>query len=314
MASSRYPDSRRKSRRIPTSALALLISALLQTDSSAQVKASGGLEAKPFASLSDSNITQLGRTALEVRKDDWKHAETENFIYHYFENFIATPVSIEAEFHYKYVARELKKDTTKWERKSHIFIFDSAEDWGKFRSTGGLDPWTGGLQSNNELFIIRDATHKWKGHTLAHEVTHLVLFRFYGGGIPLWLNEGYSENVGVRSYASFYRARGYQARPWSRSINEKTYVSVGELTGRVDYPENSDVIVAFYTESEKLVRYLFGADRAAFLKFIDDMSAGALFHTALARHYGVRWTTKESFEREFKSFALGSASATDSLK
>ena len=38
---------------------------------------------------------------------------------------------------------------------------------------------------------------KWKGNTLGHEVTHLVVDRFFGAGVPLWLNEGYAEYAAV---------------------------------------------------------------------------------------------------------------------
>jgi hypothetical protein len=57
------------------------------------------LKEVPFSSLSSPYITPLGMAALSIRPTEWKHAETDNFIYHYFHGFVATPVSVEAEFY-----------------------------------------------------------------------------------------------------------------------------------------------------------------------------------------------------------------------
>ena len=138
-------------------------------------------------------VHQIGQAALAIRASEWRHAETTNFIYHYFQSFVAAPVSVEAEFYYRLIAQELGKDTTQWERKSHIFVFESAEDWAQFQRNGALDPWTGGVHSRGELFIRRDPQFRFKGNTLGHEVAHLVVDRFFGANVPLWLNEGYAE-------------------------------------------------------------------------------------------------------------------------
>ncbi len=294
--------------------LAWLMLCVLPPPADGQIQAVGGLEPKPLYALTEQTSSRLGLAALRVRPGEWLHSESENFIYHYFENFIATPVATEAEFHYKFIARELMKETTKWERKCHIYVFDRPEDWEAFKGEAGLDPWTGGLHLNNELFILRDASRKWKGHALAHETCHLVLDRFYGGGIPLWLNEGYAENSGVRSFASYFRARGYQSRPWSYKLEESDYVPLAAITQMMSYPEDPAKITAFYIQSERLVRFLFAADREAFLKFLDEMSGGAYLRTALSRAYATRWTSLEDFEREFKVFALGDKSATDAVR
>ena len=64
----------------------------------------GALKEVPFASLSNPYVTPLGAAALSVRPTEWKHAETDNFIYHFFHGFIAAPVSVEAEYYYRVVS------------------------------------------------------------------------------------------------------------------------------------------------------------------------------------------------------------------
>jgi len=55
----------------------------------------------------------------------------------------------------------------------------------KFQAGGGLDPWTGGIHSEGALFLYRNPgwarprIKRWP-----HEITHLVLYRFFGSGIP----------------------------------------------------------------------------------------------------------------------------------
>ena len=264
----------------------------------------GALTEVPLAQLSDRALTPLGQAALGIRAAEWRHAESANFIYHFFHGFIAAPVSVEAEFYYRVIARELEKDTTQWERKCHIFVFEQAEDWAEFQKRGALDPWTGGIHAAGSLFIQRDPQVKWKGNTLGHEVTHLVVERFFGAGVPLWLNEGYAENSAVRCYAAFNRARGYAARPTSRGVPAGLYLPVAQLTALLAYPQDVAQVHVFYDESERLVRFLSAADKRGFGTLLEALAKGARFDTALAKGFGSRFMNLDALEREFKAYAI----------
>lgn len=271
--------------------------------SSAQAPDTGALPEVPLAQLSDRNITPLGLSALGIRANEWKHAETKNFVYHYFQSFIAGPVSVEAEFYYRIIAKELEKDTAQWERKCHIFIFEKPEDWRQFQGKAQLDPWTGGICAGGELFIQRNPEFKFKGSTLGHEVAHLVVHRFFGSGIPLWLNEGYAEYAASRGYAAFYRARGYTARPRSNAVDPARYFPLTELTNALTYPQDPTRVETFYNESERLVRFLSAADKRGFGVMFDALSKGNRFDTALNKGFGARFSNLEALEREFKPYA-----------
>lgn len=257
----------------------------------------------PFASLSDRNVSPLGNKALAIRASEWKHAESPHFVYHFFQSFVAAPVSVESEFFYSIVAKELGRDTAQWERKCHVFIFDKQEDWNQFKVSGQLDPWTGGLCAGGELFLVRDAQRKWKGDTLGHEVTHLVVHRFVGTGIPLWLNEGFAEYAASRGYAAFWRARGYKANPRSQAVSPAQWIAVAALTSMVSYPSDELQVVTFYNESERLVRFLSAADKAGFLKFFEALSQGNHFDTALNKGFGGKFFNTEALEKAFKEYA-----------
>ncbi len=270
---------------------------------SAQGTAAGTFRETGFHALSDRNLTALGQSALTIRPNDWKHAESTNFIYHYFNSFIAAPVSVEAEFYYRVIAKDLGKDTTQWERKCHIYIFESDEDWAAFQRKGALDPWTGGIHAQGSLFIQRDPQMKFKGRLLGHEVTHLVIERFFGAGVPLWLNEGYAEYASGICYAAFNRARGYSARPTSRPVPAALYFPLSQLAGMLSYPQDAAQVKVFYNESERLVRFLSGIDKPGFATFLESMGRGNKIETALNKGFGGRFINLEALEQAFKTYA-----------
>lgn len=283
--------------------LLLAASAIAQDPASSDTRGLNGLQEVALNSLSDSHISRLGESALSIEPSLWKHAETTNFVYHFFHGFIATPVSVEAEYYYRVVAKELNKDTTQWERKSHIYIFEKPEDWAEFQQKASLDPWTGGIHSGNDLFIQRNPEYKWKGRTLGHEITHLVIHRFFGSGVPLWLNEGYAEYASILGYANFYRARGYLSKPSSDPIAPQNFLPLSSLTDAITYPSDVREVRTFYNESEKLVSFLCSEDKQKFAAFLDAMSQGNKFETALSKGYGGRFSGLSDLENQFKPYA-----------
>jgi hypothetical protein len=282
--------------------LAVLI-VLVASACAEEAATNGALPEIPFEKLSDRMLSALGKKALQVRASEWKHGETEHFVYHFFDRPTASAVSVEAEFYYRVIAAELGRDTSAWERKCHLFLFDEPNDWKAFQATGGLDPWTGGIHDGGALFVLRNPGPKADNTTLPHEITHLVLFRFFGAGIPLWLNEGFAEYAATRCRAAFYRARGYNSRPRALPVKPGLYIPVAELTTATGYPSEEDRVLAFYEESQKLVRFLSAADRKGFVAFLDAMGKGALFETAARNHFGNRFLNLDAVEREFKSYA-----------
>ncbi len=297
--------------RLPFFAVLFWIAGILPANAQALPPAGGGgpvgldsLKEVPFTALSNPYVTPLGAAALSIRPTEWKHAETDNFVYHYFHSFIATPVSVEAEFYYRVVARDLGKDTSHWERKAHIFIFEQPEDWRSFQTKANLDPWTGGIHQGGSLFIQRDPNLKFKGNTLGHETAHLVVDRFYGSNVPLWLNEGYAEYISQVAYASYYRARGYDAHPHSNALTAATFVPLDRLANALTYPAQVREVVAFYIESEKLVQFLNAADKTKFQTMLDLLAHGSLFENALHNAYGTLYPTPHLLEEAFKPYAI----------
>jgi hypothetical protein len=266
--------------------------------------ATPGLNALPeveFARLSQRDPNPLGQRALALHPEQWKHGETQHFIYHFADSTVATAVSIEAEFHYRVVAKELQREQPAGDTKSHIYIFQPGPDWKQFQSVAQLEPWTGGIHSQGSLFIQRSPGFTSGGNLLGHEIAHLILHRFYPDGIPCWLNEGFAQYVSKGARASYLRARNYSARPQSQTVAADKLIPLAELMA-LTFPPN-DRVETFYDESERLVRFLALSDKASFLTFLDALGRHQPFETALLQSYGSKFLTMAALEEKFREYA-----------
>src|SRR3989442_6033946 len=263
-----------------------------------------GLNSLPeveFSQLSQRDPNPLGEKALSINSTQWKHGETEHYIYHFAHSYVATPVSVEAEFHYRVVAKELERDQPLTDIKSNVYIFERPEDWQQFQGLGELEKWTGGIHSQGSLFILRNPEQKFSGNVLGHEIVHLVLHRFYADGIPCWLDEGFAQFISKDAHASYQRARGYVSKPHSDAIAPQDLIPLSVLTAAT-HPF-SDRVHIFYDESERLVRFLAATDKPAFLALLDALARHQPFESALPRSYPGKFANTASLEEKFRDYA-----------
>ncbi len=281
--------------------LILEISILCVAASNAQINESGSLTEVEFSQLSQRDPNPLGEKALAIHPEQWKHAETEHFIYHFIHDYVATPVSVEAEFHYRVITKELEREQLTTDIKSHIYIFERPEEWHQFQEFGHLEQWTGGIHSAGSLFIQRDPAYKFSDNSLGHEIVHLVLHRFYTDGIPCWLDEGLAQFISKDAHASYQRARGYISKPRSDSINPADLIPLPTLVTLTHPP--SDRVHTFYDESERLVRFLATTDKPAFLNLLDALARHQPFETALTRFYSANFASSSALDEQFRAYA-----------
>jgi hypothetical protein len=279
----------------------------------AQDQAASRLNSLPeieFSQLSQRDPNPLGEKALAIHPEQWKHGETEHFIYHFVHSYVVTPVSVEAEFHYRVVAKELERDQPSTDTKSHIYIFERPEDWQQFQTFGQLEKWTGGIHSAGSLFIQRDPRYKFSGNVLGHEIVHLVMHRFYTDGIPCWLDEGLAQYISKGAHASYQRARGYISKPHSQSIGAGDLIPIVTLVAITHPP--SDRVETFYDESERLVRFLASTDKRSFLAFLDALARHQPFETALPRIYAGTFPNPSVLEGKFREYAAKDSTPQES--
>lgn len=264
-----------------------------------------GLSALPeveFSQLSQRDPNPLGEKALAIHPEQWKHGETEHFIYHFVHSYVATPVSVEAEFHYRVVTKALEREVAAaTDIKSHIYIFERPDQWQQFQSFGKLEQWTGGIHSMGSLFIQRNPAYKFSDNSLGHEIVHLVVHRFYPDGVSCWLNEGLAQYISKAAHASYQRARGYIAKPRSQAIAAGALIPFSILLAMTQPP--SDRVETFYDESERLVRYLATTDKRSFLILLDSLARHQPFETALSRSYSGIFPNQTVLEEKFREYA-----------
>ena len=275
----------------------LMLSLLSVVGSQAQINPSSSLPETEFSQLSQRDPNPLGEKARAINPDQWKHGETDHFIYHFVHSYVVTPVSIEAEFHYRVIAKKLERDQPAGDTKSHIYIFERPEDWLQFQSLGALEPWTGGIHSQGSLFIVRNPAYKFTNNSLGHEISHLVLHRFYSDGIPCWLDEGFAQYVSKGAHASYERARGYIAKPQSEAIAPQDLIPLAALVALTHPP--GDRVAIFYNESERLVRFLAATDKQSFLALLDALARHQPFETAFLRIYAGKFASLACSRKNF---------------
>jgi hypothetical protein len=121
--------------------------------------------------------------------------------------------------------------------------------------------------------------------------------------VPLWLNEGYAEYISRVAYSSYFRARGYDSHPRTETLTPAEYLPLAQLTNLLAYPADVRQVVAFYTESEKLVRFLNSVDKANFQELLQALASGRMLDSALDSVYGSRFANLHLLEAEFQPYA-----------
>jgi hypothetical protein len=244
-------------------------------------------------------LTDRGRTVLAMEEMDWKHAQTDHFVVHYQKSIFARKVAKMAEFFYDYIADELKAVEDHVSGRSHIFVFDSSSEWEAFIKTANVKTeWAFSLVAGTVMYLQQAGNTKRSGSVLAHEMTHLVLNRFFPGQPPIWLNEGLAEWYEEFAYSAF-KGTKKSKRPQFRRMRYRMKIS--SLVASGQYPSTDREIWAFYETAKFLVGFLMLEWKPEkIVPFTEDMIAGMSAEDAFQKHY--RIASLEELAEEFDDF------------
>ncbi len=244
-------------------------------------------------------LTGHGESVLQFPDISWHHAQTEHFVIHYEQAIFARKVARLAEFFYGYIAGDLKGVEDLREGRSHIFIFRSEKRWKELLATRkDVDAWTYSLVEGPVMYLQQADNTASSSDVLAHEMTHLVINRFFTGELPLWLNEGLAEFYEEFGYAEYKGIKKSRRTQFHKLANP---YPLPELLAATMYPANVEAVDSFYRTSKYLVAFLLlerPADR--FVPFLNAMMNGADIPSAMATQYG--FSSLDALEREFKKF------------
>ncbi len=255
--------------------------------------------------LSDKDVSPQAKLAVTQEKELWRHAETDHFIYHFKDPKEAETIYIHAEIYYQWVKELFQVTEDSWKKKAHIFVFEDEKVWQAFNSKAGPVLEGDAFTTGWELFIYRNPFWLAPKKTLAHEITHVIVFRFLDGPIPMFLNEGFAEFVSTRAVSTQFGGNEYDVRTL-KLLEQSEYISLEELTTLRSYPEGR--IKTFYRESELLVRFLIvNFDKGNFYLLLRAVSKGKPFREALEEIYHLDLA---GLEEPFKTYAIATQGAS----
>jgi hypothetical protein len=211
----------------------------------------------------------------------------------------ARKVARMAEFFYALISEQLHASEDYVEGRSHIFIFRKEKQWAAFlaRSNASLE-WAFSFVQGPAMFLQQAGHTKASGSILAHEMTHLVVNRFFRGNPPLWLNEGLAEWYEEFGYAA-YKGTKKSKRSQFRKMRYRWALDRLVVTDR--YPQDQRDVRAFYETSKFLVAYLLlEHDPGKMVPFTQDLINGTDVYAALRRHYGI--SSREALADDFDDF------------
>ena len=79
----------------------------------------------------------------------------------------------------------------------------------------------------------------------------------------------------------------------------------------MSYPGDEKTVNAFYTESERLVRFLSKEGPEKFVQFVEAVSKGNRIETALSKAYGPLYPSIDALERAFLPYATKDHDSVD---
>jgi hypothetical protein len=257
---------------------------------------------KPLDQLSNQTYDELGQKALAIRPDDWRHAETDNFILHYRRVTEAKKVAREVEYDISYVATMMGAKKEQYEKKSHVFIFQDDKEWQIFLSQTKVPSWAASFAHGDNLFLnLRSSGTPFDSRILAHETTHAVVARLFPGSHwPLWLNEGFAEYMGAASVAA---RKNQTIRRHEHTLNFAG-MSLDQLQQLQVYPQDPVQVAQLYETAEKLVRFIMTElPKDRFTQFVDAVVGGQNLQQALHEVYPDKLASYSDFEKKYARFS-----------
>ncbi|MFH0954319.1 MAG: hypothetical protein V1873_08315 [Verrucomicrobiota bacterium] len=245
-------------------------------------------------------ITPRGREILALPGISWKHAETPHFVIHYEQAIFARKVARMAEFFYSYIAQDLQGAQDRIKGRSHIFVFRSEKRWAEFRRAAmDVPEWTFSRVEGTVMFLQQAENTALSGNVLAHEMTHLVITRFFTRRVPLWLDEGLAEYYGEFAYAEFKGIKKSKRALFSRLADPYPLDSLFHAT---TYPAGSKEVQSFYETAKYMVGFLLlDHPSSQLLPFMDAVIGGQEISRAFSSHYGL--STISEIQKAFDKFA-----------
>ena len=256
---------------------------------------------KADGEFDDTFLSARARTALSQEGFKWRHAETRHFVIHFEHGIFAQKVARMAEFYYDYISIDLDGPEDRLKGRSHILIYRSSKRWKKFMTYAGPQEmlWAFAFVSGPEMYLQQADDTRASAGVLAHEMTHLIMNRFFERQPPSWLNEGLAEWYGEFAYSS-YKGTKKSRRAVFQPIRK--IIPLDILLRMESYPQDPEMISLFYQTSKYLTGYLrMRHPEETFQPFMAGILEGGEAWPLIQSLYG--YDDIETLTQKFKTFA-----------
>ena len=255
---------------------------------------------KPWDQLPNHDVGDEGQLALSVRPNAWLHGESPNWILHYRRITEAKRVALEIDFHMNFVSKTLGAKPDQIAHKANVFIFEDDKDWKEFMAKRPPDnlAFAASFATGENLFLnVRNGTTgMFNSQILAHETTHAIVARIFHRNPPLWLSEGFAEEMSGRSTGA--RMGQYNQRLLQHS--QTPPLSVDQLVAIREYPQDLNEVYRLYENSEKLVRFLMtNTPPEPFQKLFGALLEGEDLPTLIPKYCGNKFPTYAAFTQAY---------------
>lgn len=248
-----------------------------------------------------AEMTNNERSALQGVSRNWNHAETEYFIVHYHQLGYVRTVARQADFFYQFISADLPGFRDRRSGKSHIVVIRSLREWENFVRDSGVAPEWSAAYVHGHIMYLPDMGRggKANSHVLAHEMSHLVLNRFFARQPPLWLNEGLAEWYGHIGWRAF---NGRNVNPGGELGRLRNPMPLQQLFALQAYPDGQEDIARFYQTSHHLVGFfMMEKDKPTFVRFLERVTVqGEPVFEAIQDLYG--FNSLQELETAFRRF------------
>ncbi|MBI4369813.1 MAG: hypothetical protein HY547_06255 [Elusimicrobia bacterium] len=162
----------------------------------------------------------------------------------------------------------------------------------------GMPEWSAGVFNKSGILIYE---HRGATETLAHEISHLIFWEFFGNSRPdlLWLNEG----IAMREEALARPDKGQDAYSLALPALKGAYLPLAELTATPTALNHKDKDAQiFYIESWLLTGFLIEqGGRVGFYEFLRNLKDRLPLDAAIGQSFPGKWSNLNELENSFKA-------------
>lgn len=167
-----------------------------------------------------------------------------------------------------------------------VWVYATPEE---YRQKTRQPEWSGGVTVGNAIYTYQGAR---LAQTLAHEMTHLIVYEYMGQGTPgpNWMNDLRWLNEGLAVYEEQKAAGIADLFAAVRTNLTQQPIPMDQMITLAPATHNQYTVSLWYAESESLVQFLIDrGGRLAFSQFLGQLQQGQTLERAMSIAYSNSW-------------------------